>query len=325
VSFLAVVGHWLTPDFELQEELLEFIEIDGVHSGENLSAIVRSVLETFGIKHKFLTITGDNAGNNLTLCDYLHADLSKDFDDEDSPFRMKPLMRFRGRDSFIGCLAHVLNLICKDILVSLKAGSVRDAHVILDDMPSQKGQSAEKTLSTKSAIVKIRLLALWISHSPQRKQAWKDISPLKQINYDIDTRWNSTYNMISDALRLRKEVTQFIREHPDIRDMQPTDSDWSTLGQIQKVLKPFWDHTNSVSKRCPSIIESLPIYWSLDDVLDDIKKNEGDFQGITKEVQNAVEAGIRKMDKFTKKMDANIIYYVAAVLDPRVKTSFIRA
>ncbi|EED13963.1 hypothetical protein TSTA_101990 [Talaromyces stipitatus ATCC 10500] len=31
------------------------------------------------------------------------------------------------------------------------------------------------------------------------------------------------------------------------------------------------------------------------------------------------------MDKFTKKMDSNIIYYVAAILDPRVKTSFIRA
>lgn len=325
ISFLAIVGHWLTPDFKLREDLLEFIEIDGLHSGENLSTIVKSVLETFQIEHKLLTITGDNAGNNLTLCDYLHADLSKDFDDEDSPFRMKPLMRFRGRDSFIGCLAHILNLICKDILVFLKAGSLRDAHVILDEMPSQKDHSAEKALSTKGAIVKIRLLALWIGHSPQRRQAWKDISPCKQINYDIDTRWNSTYNMISEALRLRKEVTQFIREHPDIRDMQPTDSDWSTLRQIQKVLKPFWDHTNSVSKRCPSITESLPIYWSLDDILDDIKNNEGDFQEVTEEVQNAVEAGILKMDKFTKKMDSNIIYYVAAVLDPRVKTSFIRA
>ncbi|EED22563.1 hypothetical protein TSTA_060550 [Talaromyces stipitatus ATCC 10500] len=31
------------------------------------------------------------------------------------------------------------------------------------------------------------------------------------------------------------------------------------------------------------------------------------------------------MDKFTKKMDSNIIYYVAAILNPRVKTSFIQA
>jgi hypothetical protein len=73
---------------------------------------------------------------------------------------MKPLMQFRGRDNFIRCLAHILNLIYKDILVSLKAGSVRDAHVILDKIPSQKDPSVKKALSTKDAIVKIRLLAL---------------------------------------------------------------------------------------------------------------------------------------------------------------------
>ncbi|EED12102.1 hypothetical protein TSTA_001730 [Talaromyces stipitatus ATCC 10500] len=303
----------------------QFKEINGLHSGENLSTIVKSVLEAFQIEYKLLTITRDNARNNLTLYDYLHADLLKDFNKEDSLFRMKPLMRFQGRNSFIGCLAHILNLICKDILVSLKTGTVRDAHVILNEMPSQKDHSPETLISMKGAIVKIRLLALWISNSPQRRQAWKDISPYKQINYDINTHWNSTYNIVSKALQLRKEVTQFIREHPDIQEMQPTDSDWSTLRQIQKVLKPFWDHTNSVSKHCLSITKSLPIYWSLNDILDDIKNNKDDFQEITKEVQNAVEGGIRKMDKFTKKMDSNIIYYMAAILDPRVKTSFIQA
>jgi hypothetical protein len=161
----------------------------------------------FEIAHKLLTITGDNAGNNLTLCDFLHAALSKSFEEEDHPFRLKPLMRFRGRASFIPCLAHVINLICKDILASLKAGSAHEAQVIFESLPAQKSQSSERELSTKSAIVKIRLLVLWISDSPQRKQAWKAVSPSKQISYDVDTRWNSTYIMISDAIRLRKEVT----------------------------------------------------------------------------------------------------------------------
>ena len=31
------------------------------------------------------------------------------------------------------------------------------------------------------------------------------------------------------------------------------------------------------------------------------------------------------MDKFANKMDGNILYYVAALLDPRIKTSVIRA
>ena len=325
VSFLGIVGHWLTEDFEKREELLDFVEIEGRHSGENMAERVKSILEEFEIAEKLLTVTGDNAGNNLTLCDFLHAELLNRFDEEDDPFRMKPLMRFRGRASFIPCLAHIINLICKSILAFLKAGSAHEAQAIFESLPAQGNQSSERELSTKSAIVKIRLLVLWISDSPQRKQAWKEVSPSKQIGYDVDTRWNSTYTMISDAIRLRKEVTQFVRNHPDIQVLQLADSEWLMLHQIQKVLKPFWDHTNAVSTSYPTLIESLPIYWNIDDILDDIKKGDGDFQGIAKDVQDAAGAGIRKMDKFAHKMDGNILYYVAAVLDPRIKTSVIRA
>jgi hypothetical protein len=94
---------------------------------------------------------------------------------------------------------------------------------------------------------------------------------------------------------------------------------------MHKVLKPFWDHTNTVSKACLIIVESLPIYWNLDDILDDIKKAEGNFHDITKDIQDAVETEIQKLGKFIKIMDGNILYYVAAILDPRIKTSYIKA
>jgi hypothetical protein len=32
LAILSVVGHWLTADFEKKEKLLEFMEIEGVHS-----------------------------------------------------------------------------------------------------------------------------------------------------------------------------------------------------------------------------------------------------------------------------------------------------
>jgi hypothetical protein len=97
--------------------------------------------------------------------------------------------------------------------------------------------------------------------------------------------------MISDALRLRKELTQFVRNHPDIHALQLIDDEWVALEQLAKVLKPFYDHTSTISKSCPTIIESLPIYWSLDDLLDDIQKAEGDFQGVNVDIRNAVERG----------------------------------
>ncbi|KAJ5240474.1 uncharacterized protein N7469_002065 [Penicillium citrinum] len=318
IAIMGIMGHWISPEFAKREELLEFTDINGPHSGENLAEIVFRLLEELDIEPKLLTITGDNASNNGTLCDSLHEELLKKYDNDDDRFRIRPLMRFRGRQSFIPCLAHILNLICKDVLASLKAGSTREAKAMLDDMAIHTSPVFNSLHSTKGAIMKIRLLTLWIARSPQRRQDWKEVSPGKQVSYDVDTRWNSTYVMIQDALRLQTELGQFIRIHPEVQ----ADDEWSTLQQVAKILKPFWDHTNSVSKARPTIVESLPIYWSLDDLLNDVRNAKGDFEDVNIEIRDAVERGIRKMNKFARKMDDNL-YYVASVLDPRIKSSLI--
>jgi hypothetical protein len=35
LPILGIIGHWLTDDFEYRERLLEFAELQGIHSGEN--------------------------------------------------------------------------------------------------------------------------------------------------------------------------------------------------------------------------------------------------------------------------------------------------
>ena len=109
--------------------LLNFEE----RSGENMPEIVHTLLQELEVAPKLLTITGDNASNNGTLCDTLYAELHKGYDDEDSAFRMQPLMRFHGRQSFIRCLPHVINLVCKEILAHLGAGSAKEAKATLDE------------------------------------------------------------------------------------------------------------------------------------------------------------------------------------------------
>lgn len=49
-----------------------------------------------------------------------------------------------------------------------------------------------------------------------------------------------------DALQLQKEIRQFTRTHPEFRALELTGSEWSILQQVVDV-KPFRDHTNSVS------------------------------------------------------------------------------
>jgi hypothetical protein len=78
--------------------VLEFIEVKGHHSGEELALRVKKVLEELKIKHKLFVITGDNASNNGTLCHTLFARLKHEFIDTFSLIR-RPRMWFYGRDS----------------------------------------------------------------------------------------------------------------------------------------------------------------------------------------------------------------------------------
>jgi hypothetical protein len=72
------------------------------------------------------------------MCDTLLAELSKVYDDEDGDFRLRPLMRFHGRASFVRCLANVINLICKDILTQPGVGSVKEAKATLDQASASR-------------------------------------------------------------------------------------------------------------------------------------------------------------------------------------------
>ena len=36
LPILGIIGHWLTEDFKYKERILDFTELHGIHSGENL-------------------------------------------------------------------------------------------------------------------------------------------------------------------------------------------------------------------------------------------------------------------------------------------------
>jgi hypothetical protein len=65
--------------------------------------------------------------------------------------------------------------------------------------------------------VKIRVLALYVGNSTQRK--WlklvpKDLSK-KYIQYDVENRWNSTSHKIQDSFLFQSEITQ----HTNLYDL----------------------------------------------------------------------------------------------------------
>jgi hypothetical protein len=72
IPILAIIGHWISPNFELQAAILEFRRLRGIHSGENMAEVVYEALQDLNLKHKLLAVTGDSASNNGTLVDHLY-------------------------------------------------------------------------------------------------------------------------------------------------------------------------------------------------------------------------------------------------------------
>ena len=109
-SFLGIIAHYLTAEWELVEEMIGFESLTDCHSGAILAQVVNSVLEKHKISDRVLSITTDNASNNGTLIkelnSYINEAMAKGF--------------FNGKITHIPCLAHVLQLALKALLGKIR-------------------------------------------------------------------------------------------------------------------------------------------------------------------------------------------------------------
>src|SRR5579871_4152651 len=201
----AIIVHWTTEDFIDRQIVLHFGHLKGSHTGENLARETLAVLKLFNIEHKLVAITGDNASNNPTLCRQLYKLLSKDFTSKTTttPYDSRKLMQFKGEQSFVRCLAHILNLIAKAILKALNAGSHKDAKKLIYEMAEKRIETFTNT--PRSAIARLRLTVLWILASEQRMLKFYEYSKVG-LDYDVDTRWNALLKMLELAIRSKDAI-----------------------------------------------------------------------------------------------------------------------
>lgn len=125
IPILGVIGHWLAEEFEYREKAVEFKELHGSHSGENLAVAIQDLLIELNLEHRLLSITRDNASNIERMAVELFNSLQKTYGAD---------ALFCGLDSYTRCLAHIINLIVEDILQALKSVSEEEADSICNNI-----------------------------------------------------------------------------------------------------------------------------------------------------------------------------------------------
>jgi hypothetical protein len=259
----------------------------------------------------------------LTLYDDPSTFRNLDYINFDTIFEeAKPPMQFQGEKSRIQCFAHVLNLICKDILSRLQSSNCKEAKELLDAAKKRTKIDGSNSAAT-GVIAKLRLIILWVAQSPQRIQAWHKLSA-KMCKYDVDTQWNSTFDMLIDAFDLREVLEKIQQAHLALEKVALLDDDWLSMEQIKDLLQPFKQYTDFISKSQINLALTTSLFHTLRSKLTDVQNRLSKWATVNDAIHTAVSGGIEKLNKYYKLMKKQDIYYVASVLDPRIKTSWIK-
>ncbi|KAF5696988.1 transposase [Fusarium mundagurra] len=228
---MAVTAHFLDLQGKHQSRLLALRRQLGCHSGENLAVTLGQVVREWKIEDRVGTVISDNASSNYScLLNY------RDLDAEMGPADVR-VRRMR-------CYGHILNLVARAFLYG-------------EDFEAFEAESQ------KGPVGKLHNVVKFIRSSPQRCELFKRISRENdeaqeyllasestaelEVVMNNDTRWNSTYLMISRALVKQGDIRAFL-VHPEVEKWLPEadmlkGDDWRLLTEIKHILEPFYLQT----------------------------------------------------------------------------------
>ncbi|KAJ7982028.1 zinc finger BED domain-containing protein RICESLEEPER 2-like [Quillaja saponaria] len=135
----------------------------------------------------------------------------------------------------------------------------------------------------------------------------------RKLIFDCPTRWNSTLDMLSTALKFKVAFSRFKERdsHPSYENL-PQPEEWEQVDEVCELLELFRVATNMISSsNYPTSNLYLPEICRVKEVLNLVSENGNDF----------IRAIGKKMrEKFDAYWDeSNLLMAVASVLDPRCK------
>ncbi|GBB83187.1 hypothetical protein RclHR1_00010069 [Rhizophagus clarus] len=200
-SFLGLTIHFIDQEWNMQHFLLDIISFNDRHNTINITNTIMSVLAEFKIKEKVLALTTDNATTMLAV----GRSIAEKLDDD-------------GINSTFGhycCAAHILNLAAQQGLE------------LIDN-----------------AVIKVRQLMIKIKNSVIISDELRKLCKCAKINYlrpelDVQTRWNSTFNMLKKMEKMWNGVRMLAVRNQEVQMLMPTEEEWKIIEETMIILEPL--------------------------------------------------------------------------------------
>ena len=260
------------------------------------------VLEDLKIAPRLLGVTADNASNNITMMAFVEEYYQVNY----------PESAFSVAWNQVECMAHVINLAAQQVLKNFKQAVDTEQYVSGCD-PSDKMVTAVSRLS---------FLVRKIRRSPKIRRLMIRICNEKGVEFliaiiDVQTRWNSTYDMLVRAISIKDIISDTIYRHRDmlLAALLLDDNDWECIQQLVEILSPLKEVTLLTSRDSQSICNGsvIPLYSYCTDMA---IESMGKFDH-NDDVFNGMEAALKKLNHYYDKLSP--IVGITLLLNPSLK------
>ena len=290
---MVVTAHYIDECWRLKKLIIGFKHVSD-HKGQTISRVLLDVLADWGIE-KIFCVTVDNATANSSALRRFHGQFFLVSDDA---------LVLDGEWLHMRCSAHIINLIVKDGLT--------DANESVD--------------AVRNAVVYVRGSGNRLISFEQKVESGR--MTRGSFPLDVTTRWNSTYLMLSTALKFRVGFDKMETEDKLYNDYfmevgdkgkkrvgPPQYADWKAIERLGRFLVIFYNSTLVVSAST-----SLNAHKCYEEIVNIATNLLALSESTDHELKDKAEEMFKKFDKYWDGLkNINKMLIVATVFDPTEK------
>ena len=273
-SFMALTLQYVTEDFKMVNFTLEVSQLHGRHTGDFIKQELMKYFESWGLDAENLVMMSrDNGSNIVKAC------------------------RDWGINDF-GCIGHCLHLIVGPLFIANNKHNNDEAEAIIVDSLEEEDDDVvdydvqelivitenrappetEITSKIVTVVKNLRSIAKYIRSSVIAKEKmthYQNLTGTKTLGLELDvrTRWNSTYKMLVQFIRLKtalKSFLDFLKSPEGKKEFNRKalpkieEKEWALVTGVCMLLQPFNKVTSILSgEKYPTFIYAMPYLVSI--------------------------------------------------------------